>query len=370
MPGFRDIIGHQKTIEHLKNSISSGKVSHAYLFVGEAGMGRKTLAMAYAQALQCETLQRDLDQKHEEEKAALAAETAGSGDAAEAAGPPVPGGGQAQNIRIDACGRCPSCLQAQTGNHPDIITWRHAKEKTFSVDDVRGLVSDVQIRPYSSHYKIYIVPDAQLMTPQAQNALLKTLEEPPDYAVILLLAESADAMLETIRSRCIVLTLQPVQDAEIRRFLRERQGTEEYQAEICTAFAQGNVGRALKLSGSHYFQEMLENAVRILTNIRSWDLPEIMAAIRQMTSDNVDVDDVLDLFTVWYRDILFFKATRDVDGVVFREQIMEVRQAAQTSSYDGIQTVLEAIQKAKVRLKANVSFELAMELLLLTMKEN
>ena len=343
MSGFRDIAGHEKTIEHLKNSIRSGKISHAYLLTGDEGMGKETVARAYAQTLQCTALQEALEQQD---------------------------GGELPLSHVDACGECRSCIQAQKNSQPDIITWRHAKEKTFSVDDVRGLVADVQIRPYASRFKVYIVPDAQLMTAQAQNALLKTLEEPPEYAVILLLATSAEAMLDTILSRCIVLPLHPVPGGILKQYLCERHGIEDYEAEICEAFAQGNVGRAVGLATSGHFQGILETTVRILVSIRSWELPEITAQIRQMTADLVNVDDILDLFTVWYRDVLLFKATGDADGIVFRQQIVEIREAAQKSSYDGIQTILEAIGKAKVRLAANVSFDLVMELLLLTMKEN
>ena len=149
MPGFKDIIGHKREIEHLEKAISTGKVSHAYIFSGEKGTGKLTLANAFAMALQC----------------------TGEGE--------------------KPCGTCHSCHQAASGNHPDIIHITHEKPNSIGVDDVRDqLVGDVQIRPYNGKYKIYIMPDAEKMTVQAQNAILKTIEEPPEYAVIILLTDN------------------------------------------------------------------------------------------------------------------------------------------------------------------------------------
>ncbi|MDD6439725.1 MAG: DNA polymerase III subunit delta' C-terminal domain-containing protein, partial [Lachnospiraceae bacterium] len=258
----------------------------------------------------------------------------------------------------------------ETNNQPDIMVWRYQKETSISVDDIRALVSDVQIKPYASRYKIYILPDAQKMTREAQNALLKTLEEPPEYAVIILLSTSRDAMLETILSRCVVLPLRPVDAAKVRSYLMDRHGVEPYQADICVAFAQGNIGRAVALATSENFYSLLERAIQILTHVKEWDVSDIVVLIRDMDRGKDVVNDILDLFSIWYRDVLLFKATRDADGIIFREQIVQIREAAQKSSYDGIQRILDAIRTAKIRLKANVSFDLTMELLLLTMKEN
>lgn len=340
MAGFCDIIGHESTVEHLKTAIASGHVSHAYLFVGEKGMGKKTLAMAFAKALECETLQEELSS------------------------------GSLPPARIDSCGQCRSCRQAQTHNQPDIIVWKYQKDTSISVEDVRQLVDDVQIKPYSSRYKIYILPDVQKMTREAQNALLKTLEEPPQYAILLLLATSQDAMLETIRSRCVALTLRPVDSERVKRYLREKHGVDDYQADILTAFAQGNIGKAVRLATSEDFSAMLRKTVQILTHIREWGVSEIIGMIKEMEKNKDSVNDMLDLFTIWYRDILFFKATSDPDGIIFTDEVIRIREAAQKSSYDGLQTILDAIRTARIRLRANVNFDLTMELLLLTMKEN
>lgn len=386
MPGFSSIVGHEKAVDHLRNAILSGRVSHAYMIVGDKGMGKRTLAEAFAETLQCETLQARLYAAGagaaitENPAAGAPAESRGQTPASAAPASAVAAaGGQTPSpaapasltlSAIDSCGECRSCRQAETHNQPDIITWHYQKETSISVDDIRALVSDVQIKPYASRYKVYILPDAQKMTQQAQNALLKTLEEPPEYAVLVLLTTSRDAMLETILSRCVVLPLRPVGSGLVKQYLMDRHGIPDYQAEICEAFAQGNIGKAVSLATSDDFYQMIERTVQILTHISEWDVSDIVALIRQMDKQKDSIDDLLDLFTIWYRDVLLFKATRNADGIIFREQVVKVREAAQKSSYDGIEKIIGAIRTAKTRLRANVNFDLTMELLLLTMKEN
>ena len=197
MAGFSEIIGHEQIIEHLQNAIRLKKVSHAYILDGEEGSGKMLLASAFAQTLQCEK------------------------------------GG------VEPCGICHSCVQAQSLNQPDIIRVTHEKPNSIGVDDIRDqLCSDILIRPYSSPWKIYIVDEAEKMTVQAQNALLKTIEEPPAYGMVLLLTENSQSFLPTILSRCVTLKLRPVKDEQIRKYLMEELRVPDYQADVCTAFAR------------------------------------------------------------------------------------------------------------------------------------
>lgn len=329
MSGFQDIVGHKQIIEHLKNAEKLNKVSHAYIFSGEKGSGKKLLASRFAELLQCE----------------------GEGE--------------------KPCGKCRSCRQAESGNHPDIIRITHEKPNTISVDDIREqLVGDVQIKPYQSKYKIYIVPDAEKMNVQAQNALLKTIEEPPAYAVILFLTTNASSFLPTILSRCVVLNMKPVPDQEVRKYLMEHVEVPDYQADIAVAFAQGNIGKAVKLATSEYFNEIKNAALHILKNAPRMDISEISAAVKGVSEYKVDIQDYLDIFAVWYRDVLYFKATRDADGIIFRDQLASIQEQTNNCSYEGVEDILEALRKAKERLNANVNFDLTMELLFLTIKEN
>lgn len=329
MKGFKDVIGHNDIIQYIQNAVSQDKVSHAYILNGERGSGKKMLADLFAMTLQCE--------EHT----------------------PNP------------CGECHSCKQAKSGNHPDIIHVTHEKPNTISVDDIRTQVNnDIVIKPYSSPYKIYIIPEADLLSLQAQNALLKTIEEPPAYAVIFLLTENAESLLPTIMSRCVMLKLRNIKTTLIKKYLMEQMQIPDYQADICAEFAQGNMGRAIMLASSEHFNEIKEEALQLLKHINEMEISEIVSAIKKIGTYKLSINDYLDIIMIWYRDVLIYKATKDVNGIVFADQLRYIKDRANKSSYEGIETILESLEKAKARLKANVNFDLVMELLLLTIKEN
>ena len=329
MAGFRDIVGQEQIKEHFRSALTSRKISHAYIINGEKSAGKEFIAKIFAQTLQCE--------KGEEEP----------------------------------CMECHSCKQALSDNQPDIIKITHEKPNTISVDDIRAQINnDVAIKPYSSPYKVYIMNEAEKMTVQAQNAILKTLEEPPEYAVILLLTTNVNSLLPTILSRCVVLNMKPVADDLVRKFLMEELQIPDYKAEVCVAFARGNVGRAKALASSEEFDNVKAEALSLLKYIQDMELYEIIAAIKKINDYKLEVNDYLDIMAIWYRDVLLFKATNDSNHLIFREEIQTLRKVAQRSSYEGIERVIQALDKAKNRLNANVNFELTMELLFLEIKEN
>lgn len=326
---YSGIIGHEKIISYFRNAIAMDKVSHAYILNGPDQSGKTMLAEAFAAALQCE------------------------------------------ENGTDPCGKCRSCRQAEGKNQPDIIYVTHDKPNTLGVEDIRTQVNeDIYLKPYSSRYKVYIIDEAEKMNVQAQNALLKTMEEPPAYAVILLLTDNADGFLPTVLSRCVRLDLKAVPDETIRRFLTEEKQIPGHQADICTAFARGNVGKAVSLAGSEDFNRIKSAVLELLKRIKDIELYEMTQAVRQITEYKLEINDYFDLMMIWYRDVLLYKATADVNRLVFREEIYHIKKAASQSSYAGIEEVLKALDKAKQRMRANVNFELLMELLLMTMKEN
>ena len=329
MTGFSDVLGHEQTILHMKHAIEMDKVSHAYIISGEKGSGKKLLADLFARTLQCE------------------------------------------RKGTEPCMECQSCKQALSLNQPDIIRVMHEKPNTISVEDIRTQINgDIMIRPYSSPYKIYIVDEAEKLSVQAQNALLKTIEEPPVYAVLLLLTTNAGMLLQTIRSRCVILELKPVSSPMVKNYLMEQLEVPEYHADICTAFAQGNVGKAKRLALSDSFSEMLEHALNLVKYIHDMEVVDMISDLKRINTYKMEINDYLDLLTVWYRDVLMFKATRDADSLIFSHELISIREKAQKSSYEGLECIIKSLEKAKIRLNANVNFDMALELLLLTMKEN
>lgn len=329
MGSFKDVVGHKDILKYISSAVENNRVSHAYILNGERGSGKKMLANLFAMTLLCET-----------------------GD-------------------NEPCGKCHSCKQAESGNHPDIIRVTHEKPNSISVDDIRTQVNNtVDIKPYQGPYKVYIIPQADMMTPQAQNAILKTIEEPPSYAVFLLLTENAETLLPTINSRCVMLKLRNIKDTLIKKYLMENLEIPDYKADMCTAFAQGNMGRAIMLANSYHFNEIREEAVQLLKHISEMELNEIVAAVKNISVYKLEITDYLDIIMIWYRDVLLYKATKEIDKVVFKDQLQSIKEQARKSSYEGIELILESLEKAKARLKANVNFDLVMELLFLTIKEN
>lgn len=331
MSRFQEVIGHKRIIQYIGDAVRAGAVSHAYIISGEKGSGKHLLADIFSACLQCEQPGED----------------------------------------GDSCGKCHSCRQLQGGNQPDVITVFHEKPAVISIDEIRRQVNQtVSIKPYSSKYKIYIVPDADMMTEQAQNSLLKTIEEPPEYVVIFLLSENPDKLLPTIRSRCVMMQLRNVKDDLIYKYLTEQIHIPDYRAKVCVAFARGNMGRAIMLSRSEHFQVIRDSAVNLVKKIRDISLPDFMDALSAVEEMKIDIGDYLDVLSIWYRDVLIYKATKNVDRVVFSEQIKSIKEAASLSSYEGIEKIIKALDTAGTRLKANVNYSLTMELLLLVMKEN
>ncbi len=336
MVTFDDMIGQDQIKEHLITALQRNKISHAYILHGERSSGKEFIARLFAMALQCE-------RRNSEEGAGTA----------------------------EPCNECHSCRQALSDNQPDIIRVQHEKPNTIGVEDIRTQINqDIVIKPYSSPYKVYIINEGEKMTPQAQNALLKTLEEPPAYAVIMILTTNLDAMLPTIVSRCVVLHMKPAPDEAIRSYLMKQLQVPDYKADVCVAFARGNVGKAKALATSEEFDNIKADAVSLLKYIGDMDTSEMVNAVKKIGEYQFNIDDYLDMIAVWYRDVLLFKATNDANHLIFKEEIQYIKKVADRSSYEGIENIIDVIGRSKARLKANVNFDLTMELLLLAIKEN
>lgn len=360
MPGLSDILGNEMVKDYFKHTLVNRQFSHAYMLTGESGMGRKTLAKAFAMTLLCEKNAHLGKGKMAEEQIKLSDLLSAGQEQT----------GLNSSDVTDPCGCCHSCVQFLSDNHPDVIYVTHDKE-SISVDDVRQQITGtVQIKPYSSEYKVYIVDDAEKMTVQAQNALLKTLEEPPAYVIIFLLATRTDAFLQTILSRCITVQLKPLYDDVIRTYLMEELHIEKSEADVYTAFARGNLGKAIAISSSQEFARLKASVMNLLKNIHSMDIAQMMDVIKQWKEDKLDISDCLEFMQLWYRDVLMFKATQDTERFIFKEEYRYIRDIASKSSFHGIEEILEALDRARVRLNANVNFDLTMELMLLTIKEN
>ncbi len=329
MSMYNKIVGHEDVIEQLKKAIQLGRVSHSYILQGEDGSGKNMIAQAFAEALLCE---KNLD---------------------------------------EGCGICHSCKQIKSQENPDLIRIGHEKTTSISVDDIRTqLIQDIQIKPYSGKYKIYIIDDAEKMTTQAQNAILKTIEEPPLYSVIILLTNNLQVFLPTILSRCNIIKLKPLEDGMIVKYLIHNFEILETEATVYASFSQGRLGKAIEFLKSEDFSKMKEEVVNMVKNIYAYDISEVLNQVHKIAEFKESINEYIDLLEVWFRDVLLFKATKDPNNIIFKEEINIIKKQASKSSYEGIEIILQALTTTKSRLKANVNFDLAIELMLLNIKEN
>ena len=327
MFSFSEIVGHEQIKEHMQAAIRDKKPFHAYLFQGEEGVGKEALARTFAAGLQCQSESAD-----------------------------------------KPCKECVSCRQMDSGNQPDVI-WVTREKASLGVDEIREqLCNTMDIKPFSSPYKIYLVPEAEKMTEAAQNALLKTIEEPPEYGIVILMTSNISALLPTIQSRCLTMEFRPLSTAVVESFVKEHCQVPDYQARASAAFAQGNLGKAMRYAKSEDFIERKDHIISLLRHVEQMDLSEMLAVIKDFGTRKDEVRDYIDLMVLWYRDVLLFKATKDINQLLFQDEASYISREASHRSYEKIEEILQAFEKAKVRLRANVNFDITMELMLLTLK--
>lgn len=327
MFSFSEIVGHEQIKEHMQAAIRDKKPFHAYLFQGEEGVGKEALARTFAAGLQCQSESTD-----------------------------------------KPCKECVSCRQMESGNQPDVI-WVTREKASLGVDEIREqLCNTMDIKPFSSPYKIYLVPEAEKMTEAAQNALLKTIEEPPEYGIVILMTSNISALLPTIQSRCLTVEFRPLSTAVVESFVKEHCQVPDYQARASAAFAQGNLGKAMRYAKSEDFIERKDHIISLLRHVEQMDLSEMLAVIKDLGTRKDEVRDYIDLMVLWYRDVLLLKATKDINQLLFQDEASYISREASHRSYEKIEEILQAFEKAKVRLRANVNFDITMELMLLALK--
>ena len=331
MAELNEILGNERIKEHFITAVHHKKISHAYIMEGDKGSGKKMLAEAFSKILQCE--------------------------------------GRETTGLVESCGKCESCIQMEYHDHPDVIWVSHEKPNVISVGEIREqIVNTVEIMPYKGPYKIYIVDEAEKMNAAAQNAILKTIEEPPEYGIVILMTSNISALLPTIQSRCLTMEFRPLSTAVVESYVKEHCQVPDYQARASAAFAQGNLGKAMRYAKSEDFIERKDHIISLLRHVEQMDLSEMLAVIKDLGTRKDEVRDYIDLMVLWYRDVLLFKATKDINQLLFQDEASYISREASHRSYEKIEEILQAFEKAKVRLRANVNFDITMELMLLTLK--
>ena len=325
---FEEIKGCKQIKKNLQNAVTSGRVSHAYIINGGVGMGKKLLANTFAKTLQCE----------------------GKGS--------------------EPCGYCTSCKAFDTNNHPDVFYVSPQKTKGLGVHDIREqIIKNVEVKQYKYQYKIFIVDKADEMTVAAQNALLKTLEEPPPYAVFLLLAKNIESFLPTILSRCVTLKLRPLPNKTVEEFLLNQGLAQVGASGVFAEYAQGSIGQAIEMACSGDFTDMREDILEKLTLIGKKDLVAVMAMAKELEIYK-DKLPFLDMIYLWYRDVLTAKKLGEEKYVIQKDKKDLIFRQASQETYGGLTKKLEAVWQAKGQLAQNASFQLTIEIMLIKLKES
>lgn len=273
---FKKIPGQSKTKRILKDTIKKGRISHAYLFTGNKGLGKSEMAREFAQAIFCN-----------------------------------------KNIS-EGCGECISCKKFKHDNHPDFeVIDVKEDHKSILIDQIRELQKEISYKPYESDYKIYIIDNAERMTEQAQNSLLKTLEEPPDYAIIILTNEDKNDLISTIVSRCQEVKLYNQPENIIKQYLQDEKGFNKEKAALYATLARGKYKKAVNLALKEDFIDKRNKIIKFITSIDNKDNFEIYELSEKLKKISKSDFPLFELLLSLFRDILVLKQDENDEIINF-----------------------------------------------------
>lgn len=318
---FNSIVGHEKLIEILKKTIEDERVSHAYLFQGEEGIGKKKLAYAFSKALLC----------------------VGDGE--------------------KPCGICSSCKRFDSQNNPDFFHIE-AHKNLIRKTEIEAIQKEMNTAPINSNKKVIIIEDADLMNKESTNKLLKTLEEPPSFVHIILTSAQTYKLLPTILSRVQIINFFPVPREKIINLLMERYDKKEEEAKFITDFTKGAIGKSIELSQSEELFERREELLNILDSLIKGDKTKVFYS-RDFFNKNEDaIDEVLDIMIYYFRDLLIYKRLGNSKLIINKDK-SDLIQSHSSMDFNKINDIILNIMKTKDIIKKNINFSLSIEAMLL-----
>ena len=319
------VIGHDWAVNHLRKGIANRRIRHAYLITGVESVGKTTLAHALAMALNC--THEDLDAR--------------------------------------PCGVCRSCRMVMSGNHPDMIyAEAESASGALKVDEVRGITGRLTLRPYEARYRIALLPDFDLARPIAQDALLKTLEEPPGHAILLLLASSMQAILPTITSRAQALNLRPVAVDTVRETLIELHGVEPDDAEVLARLSGGRLGWAIRAAQEPEVLDQRSQALDLLEDVIGMNRKGRFDVAEAIAKDKPALGPLLDLWLTYWRDLLLLVSNSPVKPCNVDRQV-SLEQLAYAVGPEEARAAMSATRTMLGHLHWNVNVRLALETMFL-----
>lgn len=306
---FENIKGQQFAKKYLSNSLKSNMISHAYMFEGPSGVGKNTLARELSRILL-----------------------------------------EMENLF----------------NSPDYIEIK-PDGNSIKIAQIRKMQTDILVKPYKS-YKIYVFDEAQKMTVEAQNALLKTLEEPPKYAIIILVTNNKESLLDTIKSRCEIIKFTPIPIKEIADYL-VKTGVDEKRASLLANFSRGSMQKAIELSESEDFYIMREEIQRYIETFLKGNLIDIMEVQNGIEKYKDQIINVLDLMINYFRDIIMVKENIDNSMIINLDKLVFIKNMSKKITYSQLSKIIDIIEETKNKLRSNCNFNISIQVMTLNIYE-
>lgn len=325
--GFAEILGHQKQLEILRQALKRGRLHHAYLFVGADGVGKRTVALGLAKTLHC---------------------SAATGD---------------------FCDECTNCARVRDHNHPDVrIIEPLAGKKEISIQQIRELEKELNFRSFSGKRKIAILDPATLMNLAAQNALLKTLEEPPQDSLLILIASNGGALLPTLRSRCLRVTFGPLARELISGFLVSSKGLEAETAEFLAAMSQGRLSAIVGIDPQKLLDRRRE-WVRLVSSLGAADYRAAIDAAEVLAGSKENCLTFLEWVESWFRDLLTYGVTRNREDVINIDMLSQIQKHSASIDCGRLFARIAEAKAAVEGIQRNLNRRMTMENLLLNTVE-
>lgn len=324
--GFEKIIGHDKIINYLKTAIIQEKLAHAYIFEGQAGIGKGITALEFIKGINCKS-----------------------------------------HIN-NGCDSCSSCVKIKNDNHPD-INIMEPQGKSIKNKQIEEFQREILIRPYESNKKAFIIKQADTMTVSAQNRILKILEEPPEYGIIIFISENSGHLLPTIKSRCQLLKFNRLANIDIEKYLMEHYELNYEEAKILSAFSNGSLSKAIELYTSEEFKNRRETMIDIIDEVLRGDKLKLIDYVSFFESNKEIIWEILDFIIIWFRDMLLLKEIEEDKYLFNMDKINTLKIHANNIKYDKIIKSIDIIEDTKKSVNANVNFGLCIEAMLLNLQE-
>ena len=306
---FEKIRGQRFAKKYLSNSIKSNMISHAYMFEGPSGVGKNTMARELATTLL-----------------------------------------EMENLF----------------NSPDYIEIT-PDGNSIKIAQIRKLQSDILVKPYKS-YKIYVIDEAQKMTVEAQNALLKTLEEPPKYAIIILITNNKESLLDTIKSRCEIIKFTPIPLVEVADYLTQT-GVDKNRASLLANFSRGSMQKAIELSESEDFHIMRDEVQKYVETFLTGSMLDIMDIQSSIEKYKDNITNVLDLLVNYFRDIMMVKENVDSSMIINLDMLVFIKNMSTKITYSQLSKIIDIIEETKNKLRSNCNFNISIQVMTLNIYE-